>query len=247
MQEAKSYSHAVKEISYNASMDKVREIIVKKADERGETLASLSKQLGKNHAYLQQFVKRGIPVKLPEDVRRNLSVLISVPEEELGGPTGAPAPSSHGLESNAGSFTRNGVMGAPVNLGSTIPLYGHAAGGPDGQFILNGNKVADILAPPSLAGVQDAYAVYVVGESMINRYYPGEAVFVNPRAPVRKGDFVVAQIAADEGEPPYAYVKQYDRRDEKFLYLKQLNPKKTLRFPSNRVVSVHRIIMGGDG
>lgn len=31
------------------------------------------------------------------------------------------------------------------------------------------------------------------------------------------------------------------------LKLEQFNPKKTLVFPADKVVSVHRIIMGGDG
>jgi phage repressor protein C with HTH and peptisase S24 domain len=79
------------------------------------------------------------------------------------------------------------------------------------------------------------------------RYFAGEAVFVNPRLPVRRGDFVVAQIAVDDGEPPHAYVKRFVARDARTLRLEQFNPKKTLAFPVARVISVHRIIMGGDG
>jgi phage repressor protein C with HTH and peptisase S24 domain len=142
---------------------------------------------------------------------------------------------------------RNAQVGGPAEFRSTIPAYGQAVGGKDGEFILNGNRIADVLAPPSLQGVPDAYAVYVVGDSMEPRYFAGEAVFVNPRLPVRRGDFVVAQIAAEEGEPPHAYIKRFVLREARNLKLEQFNPKKMLEFPVSRVISVHRIIMGGDG
>jgi phage repressor protein C with HTH and peptisase S24 domain len=87
----------------------------------------------------------------------------------------------------------------------------------------------------------------VVGTSMEPRYFAGEAVFVNPRLPVRVGDFVVAQIAADEGEPPLAYVKRYVGQNDKSIRLEQLNPPKKLAFAADRMVSIHRIVMSGEG
>jgi phage repressor protein C with HTH and peptisase S24 domain len=142
---------------------------------------------------------------------------------------------------------RNAEIGGPARFGARIPAYGQAVGGRDGEFILNGNRIVDVLAPPSLQGVADAYAVYVVGSSMEPRYFAGEAVFVNPRLPVRRGDFVVAQVAVADGEPPHAYIKRFVARDARMLKLEQFNPRKTLEFPVARVISVHRIIMGGDG
>lgn len=242
MQADNSYSPGLKDFSYNEDMDPVRALIVRKADELGETLSSLSKKAGKNHAYLQQFVRRGVPEELPEKVRGRLAELIRVPERELRAGGGEPA--LPGLP--VAVAPRNAMIGGPVQFGPTIPLYGQAAAGKDGRFILNGNRVADILAPPVLAGVRDAYAVYVVGESMEPRYFPGEAVFVNPRAPVRRGDFVVAQVAADEGEAPFAFIKRFVSRDARALRLEQLNPRKILEFPAQKIVSVHRIVMGGD-
>src|SRR5262249_53669401 len=114
---------------------------------------------------------------------------------------------------------RNAELGGPARFGHRIPAYGQAVGGRDGEFILNGNRIVDVLAPPSLQGVPDAYAVYVVGDSMEPRYFAGEAVFVNPRLPVRRGDFVVAQIAVEDGEPPHAYIKRFVARDSRTLPL----------------------------
>lgn len=243
MQEAKSYSLATPENPYVLGMDAVRNLVLERSKKLGVTLSELSKQVGKNHAYLQQFVKRGVPAHLPERVRNLLAPLLDVDEADL---REAVSPSET-PKKKATSAANARVAGA-TRIDHTIPVYGHAMGGKDGQFVLNGNKVADVLAPPSLASVPEAYAVYVVGDSMAPRYFAGECVFVNPRLPVRKDDFVVAQIAAEiEGDPPLAYLKRFVSMDSRALKLSQFNPKKILEFSRPRVVSVHRIIMGGDG
>lgn len=59
-------------------------------DERGEDYASLSRLLGRNAAYVQQYMKRGSPKKLPEDERRTLARYFGVSEELLGGPPADP-------------------------------------------------------------------------------------------------------------------------------------------------------------
>ena len=234
-------------------MDSVRELVVGRLAEVGETLKSASEKLGRNHAYLQQFVQRGTPARLPEDVRRDLAALIGVDENALRGE--APSrrarnePRPAGLNEAAARESlppRNAALGPAVRLGR-IPLYGQAVGGADGQFPLNGSLITEIAAPPSLASVAGAYAVMVVGTSMEPRYLAGEAVFVNPRMPVRVGDFVVAQIGTHEGEPPLAYVKRYVGQNEKTIRFEQLNPPKKLSFATDRIVSIHRIVMSGEG
>ena len=53
--------------------------------ERGEDFAGLSRLLGKNPAYIQQFIRRGTPRRLREDERRKLSRYFGVAESLLGG------------------------------------------------------------------------------------------------------------------------------------------------------------------
>lgn len=141
----------------------------------------------------------------------------------------------------------NARLGGAVSLSHTVPVYGQAMGGKHGEFVLNGNKVGDLLAPSSLIGVPDAYAVYIAGDSMEPRYFAGEVAFIHPRLTVKKGDFVVAQIATDEGSAPLAFVKRFLSMDDRRLRLEQLNPRKALEFPRKRVVSVHLILMSGRG
>lgn len=52
----------------------------------GEDYSSLSRLIGRNAAYIQQFIKRGVPRRLAEEDRRRLSRYLSIPEEKLGGP-----------------------------------------------------------------------------------------------------------------------------------------------------------------
>ncbi|UVO51912.1 S24 family peptidase [Sphingomonas sp. SUN019] len=58
---------------------------------RGVTLSELSRMLGRNVAYLQQFVRRGTPKRLDERDRRLLAQFFGVGEEMLGAPDPSPS------------------------------------------------------------------------------------------------------------------------------------------------------------
>jgi len=62
--------------------------------ERGEDFAGLSRMLGRNPAYIQQFVRRGVPKRLKEEERRKLARYFSISEALLGGPADAPMDAS---------------------------------------------------------------------------------------------------------------------------------------------------------
>jgi phage repressor protein C with HTH and peptisase S24 domain len=63
-----------------------RLILERLCTERGEDFAGLSRMLGRNPAYIQQFVRRGVPKRLKEEERRKLARYFSVSETLLGGP-----------------------------------------------------------------------------------------------------------------------------------------------------------------
>jgi len=138
------------------------------------------------------------------------------------------------------------VTGEMVRRGPKIPLYGAAVGGEDGEFELNGNRLDDIFAPPSLSGISEAYGVQVVGDSMSPRYEDGETIYVNPkRRPVR-GDYVVAQIQREEHGPKLAYIKRLVKHTQNELILEQLNPQKEIRFKGSDVATVHYVLRSGE-
>lgn len=69
-----------------SAMDPPRARLVALAAHRGVSLAALSALLGRNAAYLQQFVRKGSPRKLEENDRRTLAEFFGVDEAELGAP-----------------------------------------------------------------------------------------------------------------------------------------------------------------
>lgn len=128
----------------------------------------------------------------------------------------------------------------------TLPIYGRAAGGREGKFILNGERVGEILRPPSLEAVAEAYCVEAVGDSMSPVIEEGYKLYVNPKRPYRRGHLVVVQIRTDVEGVNEGYAKRFVSFSSKELILEQENPPKghdrTIRFPAGDVVSIHRIV-----
>jgi phage repressor protein C with HTH and peptisase S24 domain len=88
--------------------------------ERGEDYSSLSRMLGRNAAYIQQFIKRGVPRKLDEEDRATLARYFGVPEERLGGPRPVAQTGSDLPRRIAGSM----VLVPKLDLGASA---GHGA------------------------------------------------------------------------------------------------------------------------
>ncbi len=63
---------------------------------RGEDYSSVSRLLGRNAAYIQQFIHRGVPKKLDEDDRRKLAGYFNVDETVLGAPLATKSAGSFG-------------------------------------------------------------------------------------------------------------------------------------------------------
>ena len=63
-----------------------RERLTALASETGNSLAALSRMIGRNSSYLQQYITKGSPRKLEEEDRRRLAEFFGVTESELGAP-----------------------------------------------------------------------------------------------------------------------------------------------------------------
>ena len=68
-----------------------RAALARLIEERGEDYAGLSRLIGRNPAYIQQFIKRGSPRRLAEADRRILARYFRVDEALLGGPAAEEA------------------------------------------------------------------------------------------------------------------------------------------------------------
>lgn len=184
------------------------------------------------------YLKRDFVAKVEKVLLGKGSPPITRPEIwELAGP-----------EFNFGNLEASNavIVSQNVTSGNKIPVYGSAVGGVDGEFAMNGGILYEVVAPPVLNNVTGAYAVQVSGESMEPRYFDGELAYVNPHRRVVKGDFVIVQIHSEiEDDPPLAFVKRFVRHNAVELVVAQFNPPKELRFPHERVLSVHYITMAG--
>lgn len=121
--------------------------------------AEVSRAIGRNPAYIQQFIKRGVPRRLPEAERRALASLLGVEEAALGGPVAvAPAPQVHMIAEIGNEATGSGRK---------LPL--------DRQFAI------DISA----GRPDDLQFFQVEGDAMVPTLRPGDQVLVRP---LREGE-----------------------------------------------------------
>lgn len=66
-------------------VDDPRAALDRLLQEKGIDYAQLSARIGRNPAYIQQYIKRGSPRRLAEDDRARIAAYLGVPESMLGG------------------------------------------------------------------------------------------------------------------------------------------------------------------
>ncbi|MEM9734264.1 MAG: S24 family peptidase [Pseudomonadota bacterium] len=122
----------------------------------------------------------------------------------------------------------------------SLPVMGTAAGSVLGAVQLSDAPVNYFRPPPGLIDVRDAYALYVLGDSMEPQYSARDPIFVNPHQPVRAGDIVVVQEERDGSI--YAWIKKLTVFTEDEIVTEQYNPAGEVRFQRRFVVAVHRVL-----
>ncbi|MDQ2891506.1 MAG: XRE family transcriptional regulator [Pseudomonadota bacterium] len=142
---------------------------------RGESLAALSAMLGRNVAYLQQFVMRGTPRRLADEDRRRLANFFGVDATELGGEA-TPA-------------------------GFAVPRLDVAASAGAGAYVDGEVAIGATMLDPRLArtlGLRDGQAgiVRVRGSSMEPGLVDGDLIVVDLaiRAPGPRGEVHVIRV-----------------------------------------------------
>jgi len=130
--------------------------------------------------------------------------------------------------------------GGHVN-GRDLPIVGAVRGGTNGFYFNDGEPKEYVRRPPMLEGVANAFALYVDGDSMEPRYFAGEILYVNPNRPVTKDCFVAVEL--DDGQ---GMIKQFLRRDDNAVTLRQFNPPKELQVPAGQVKHIYRITASGE-
>jgi phage repressor protein C with HTH and peptisase S24 domain len=191
---------------------------------------------------LQQFLKRGYPLELPEKSRLPLAELLGVSEEQLRGPS-SKLPKREYVKVNqsaresliAGSSRRHKLPenqqppsdfmpGAQLVGDHDLPVFGTAQGG-SGALIVTDRAVDWVVRPDPLLRVEDGYGMIVTGDSMDPVHKHGSIALVNPHLPWRSGDTCIFRSHHENGDN-LAIIKELRRFTDDLWYVRQYNPPK---------------------
>jgi len=206
----------------------------------GLSMRAVSEALGWTLTRYQHYEDRYRRPYLPLDFARQIADIFAqrgiaaadvLALAGLGGESGQSAPPAE-----RGAFLPRPLVEVPAAPSRDLPVMGAVKGGSEGFYFNEGEAKEYVVRPPSLAGVSNAFALYVDGESMEPRYYAGETLYVNPNRPITRGCFVAVEMA--DGQ---CLIKQFVRRNDDLVVLAQLNPPKEIRLPVARVKRLYRI------
>lgn len=141
-----------------------RKVLERLCAERGEDFAGLSRLIGRNPAYIQQYIRRGVPKRLHEEERRKLARYFGIAESLLGGPAG-PVVEDGGLvpipRRAASASAGSGAVGDDLAARPMIAF--------DGQWL----KRLTAAAPGDLSMIR------VTGDSMAPTLNDGDDIMVD--------------------------------------------------------------------
>lgn len=119
----------------------------------------------------------------------------------------------------------------------TLPVRGRAQGGKDGNFVIEEHPIDWTFRPADLQGVDEAFSVYVNGNSMAPKYKNGDLAYIHPAKEPRKGRFVLVETTEHKG-----FIKQLVGWREDHLEVRQFNPEKLIQIEKKNVLRVMLVI-----
>lgn len=151
-----------------------------------------------------------------------------------------PAPGDAPLFKLPGGDVAIGSRSAPAlnprDGREMIPVRSAARGGEQEMFLHDG-PIDWVPRPYSLLNVRDPYALYMVGESMMPRFRPGQRLYVNPHRPITAGYGAVVTKTNNA-----VMVKEYVRKTNSALFLRQYNPDEPIEIDLVEVVEIHTVV-----
>jgi Peptidase S24-like len=88
--------------------------------DRGHDYQRISRLIGRNAAYIQQYIKRGTPRRLDEADRRRIAAFLDVPDTLLGGPAMAVAAPTSRARGAAMLLVPQLAVGASAGSGAAV-------------------------------------------------------------------------------------------------------------------------------
>ena len=242
-------------------MSKLSEVVRQRRHEIGLSQPQLARRIGVSAQAVQQLEAGDVRrprylVELasalgldPLALHEGRSVVVGLGATALPSPAMSSGRNRSGASGAAGEQAMgasepprpNAVFGYSAAMGARdLPVYASAQGGPDGMLV-SYDPIEWIERPAPLAGVPNAFAMYVVNDSMEPRYRQGDLLLIHPQRPVRKGNDVLV-ITRSDGDDHEAFIKELVSVDIDQVTLRQLNPEKTFSLPREKVTGLNLVV-----
>lgn len=207
---------------------------------RGLSMQALAERVGTSRQQIHKL-ERG-ERRLTEDWMRRVAGILECEPADLMSQSvnvrNGRAMQSLG-EAPAGA-TMGNLQPVSFDRDDPIPVYASAQGGPDGTLLAY-EPIEFVDRPEPLFGVRNAFAMYVVSDSMEPKYSQGALLLIHPGRPVRQNDYVLIVKQAEDGEHS-AMVKQLVRMENDRLVVRQLNPPREFEIDRQTISSVSLVI-----
>jgi len=151
--------------------------------ERGVDYTRISQVIGRNPAYIQQYIKRGSPRRLAEDDRARIAAYLGVPEAMLGGPVQRVASPAR-VRGPGMILVPKLAIGASAGAGASVD--GEAV---EGEVAFDPKWLRDLGADPRALSI-----IRVEGDSMAPTLDDGDDILVDggdAAARLRDGIYVL--------------------------------------------------------
>jgi len=180
-------------------LDIIRERVQRRIEELGLDYATVSRRIGRNHAYIQQYLKRNNPAKLPEEARGRLAEVLAIDESEL---KPGPALMKALTEARANTPAKDGParpaekpIGAMVAV-AELDVRAYAGAGADlddfPEITHQWQMPREVVQGQTTAGARNLRIITVYGDSNEPTLMPGQRVLVDTsdRTPSPPGFFI---------------------------------------------------------
>lgn len=177
---------------------------------------------------LSNLVGMGNPPITADDIR------------PLAGPLFADQPAP---ELRTGGFTPTIVPGRDLVGDKNFPVFAAARGGAEGHQIVTFEPIDYVKRPQFLENVKDAYALYIVGDSMNPAFEQGDMALVHPHLPpARDKNVVLYHVPPFTEAEAEAMVKRLVGFDDRDWNLRQHNPAMDFTVTRSDWRYCHRIV-----
>jgi phage repressor protein C with HTH and peptisase S24 domain len=240
-----------------ADVQQQREKIAAASERAGKSFKEISKAIGANDAYIQQFVTYGKPQKgLDTDVSTAIELFLGLTPGELqlpkravgktssvSSPIAQPAQSVPNITDELRGKRETTLPSLSSTRADAVEVYGVVVGGADAEFRLEHTPVDYVRRLPGIMNSRRVFAFFLHGDSMEPAFDDGALIFCDPSRRVVPNDYVVIELRPKhEGDPPGCLLKRLVRRSADKIRVKQYNPPTEFDISMKDVISVTHVL-----